>query len=273
MLVMLPASVAGILASVGIEADAGWVQALSRPLQAVAQPLLIASALLLGAGSVRCGWSPVTAALAGGTMLYLGMYVVTGPGGQTQPALFYAGVALFLASPILTLARPRLRACRPLFRGNAAGKVLLSVLALSAILIGVAPPLGWGRAAGAPHAQHVTGGRQVPVRAATPASPLIRVVEDAFLWSGTVQDYTSSDAWFPEISTDGAVLRIRGEIRGGGVFVQLMDGRAAIVYEETFTATPARDVEVTVPGARGVWMVTLGFEGLSGELEVEVGPA
>lgn len=264
MLVMLPAGFAGFLASSGIESDAGWVQALSRSLQPVAQPLLIASALLLGAGSLRCGWSPVAAALAGGALLYLGMYVVTGPAGQTQPALFYAGLALFAASPVLTLLRPRLRACRPLLTRTAAGTVLLSALALSAVLIAAAPPLGWGRATTARHAEHM-------MEPATPAFPAIQVAEDAFLWSGAAQGYTSSDSWFPEISTEGAVLRISGEIRKGGVFVQLMDGQAAVVHEETVPAISPRGLEVSVPGASGVWMVTLGFEGFSGKLKVEVG--
>lgn len=270
MLVMLPAGFAGFLASAGIESEAGWVQALSRPLQPVAHPLLIASALLLGAGSLRCGWSPVAAALAGGALLYLGMYVVTGPAGQTQPALFYAGLALFAASPVLTLLRPRLRACSPVLTRKAAGTVLLSALALSAVLIAAAPPLGWGRATTARHAQHLMG-TEDPVEPATPALPAIRVAEDSFLWSGAVKGYTSSDSWFPEISTEGAVLRISGEIRKGGVFVQLMDGQAAVVYEETVAAISPRGLEVSVPGASGVWMVTLGFEGFSGELNVEVG--
>lgn len=274
MLVMLPASLAGLLATLGIEAEAGWVQALAGPIGFVAQPLLIVSALLLAAASARCGWAPVTAALGGGTLLYLGMYVLTGPTGQTQPGLFYSGLALFLASPVLTLVRPRLRACRPLLRGPAASRLLVATLGVGAILLALAPPLGWGRATAALHARHSSAGAATQAQTrATSAGPAIRVEPDSFLWSGTVDGYSAGDAWFPQIFTDGATLSVSGEIRAGDVFVQLMDGQAVIVYEETLAAITDRGLEIGVRGARGVWMVTLGFEGFTGDLEVKLSPA
>lgn len=274
MLVMLPASLAGVLASVGIEADAGWVQSLARPLGPVAQPLLISSALLLGAASARCGWAPLSAAVGGGTLLYLGMYVVTGPAGQTNPALFYAGLALFLGSPVLTLVRPRLRACRPLVHGPAGTRLLAATLGVGALLLALAPPLGWGRATAALHARHSSAAPASESQTSTVlGAPVVRVEPDSFLWSGSVEQYTGGDAWFPQISTGGATLNVSGEIRAGEVFVQLMDGRALIVYEETLASLPDRGLGVEVPGARGVWMVTLGFEGFAGDLEVKLGPA
>lgn len=273
MLVMLPASLTGLLATVGIEAEAGWVHTLARPLEPVAQPLLIVSALLLGAASARCGWAPLAAALGGGTLLYLGMYVVTGPGGQTQPALFYSGLALFLGNPILTLARPRLRACRPLIHGPRATRLLVGTLGVGAILLALGPAVGWGRATAALHARHSSAGTASESQTgATASAPVVSVEQDSFLWSGSVEGYTAGDAWFPPISTDGALLAISGGIRSGEVFVQLMDGQALIVYEETLSSIPARGLEVEVPGARGVWMVTLGFEGFTADLEVKLGP-
>lgn len=271
MLVMLPAGLVGGLSSIGVRADAGWVQALARPFEPVAQPLLVVSALLLAAGSVACGWSPVAAALGGGTLLYVGMYAVTGAGGASQPALFYPGLALFVATPILTLVRPRLRSCRPLLARQDARRILLLAVAASAVLLVVAPLAGWGRATAALHAVHARPAPAEPAggeRAGRTAPPVVRVEEDLFSWSGTVQRYTSQDAWFPRISTDGAALQVRGSLRSGSIYVQVMDGAAAIVYEETFASLPPTGLSIAIPGVRGVWMVTLGFRDYSGELSV-----
>lgn len=269
MLVMLPAGVVGALDAVGIASEAGWVQALSRPLAPVAQPLLIVSTLLLGVGSLRCGWLPVASALGGGALLYLGMYVVTAPGGRSHPAMFYAGLLLFLASPVLTVWRPRVRACRPLLGGPAARIALLAALGAGAILLASAPAVGWGRATAGLHARHLEDGR-VQGESGGPASPVVRVQEGSFLWSGSVDRFTDRDAWFPSITSAGAVLDIDGRIKAGSLFVQLMDGRAAIVYEQTLTAIPTGGIRTRVPGSSGVWMVTLGFQGYSGELELRV---
>lgn len=271
MLVMLPAGLVGGLSSIGVRADAGWVQALARPFEPVAQPLLVVSALLLAAGSVACGWSPVAAALTGGTLLYLGMYAVTGPGGASQPALFYAGLALFVGAPVLTVVRPRLRSCRPLLARRAARRILLLAVAAGAVLLLVAPLAGWGRATAVLHAVHSRPAPAQPTggeRAGRIAPPVVRVQEDFFTWSGTVERYTSQDAWFPRISTDGAVLQVRGSLASGSIYVQVMDGAAAIVYEETFASLPPTGLSIETPGMRGVWMVTLGFRDYSGELSV-----
>lgn len=267
MLVMLPAGLTGLLSSVGVRADAGWVQALAHPFEPVAQPLLIVSAVLLAAGALLCGWSPLVTALAGGVLLSVGMYVVTAQAGQTQPVLFYAGLALFAASPALSILRPRLRACRPLLPRRRARRILLAALGASAVLLASAGATGWGRATAVLHAAHARGpeGR-------LPARPDVRVAQDAFSWSGRVERYTAENAWFPPFSSDGVLLRVRGRVSAGALHVQLMDGRAAIVFEETLTAIPGAGLEVRAAGARGVWMVTLRFRDYSGDLRVEMKP-
>lgn len=265
MLVMLPAGLVGLLTSVGVSAEAGWVQAIADPLGPVAQPLLIAATLALAAGSLSCGRAPVAAALAGGALLYVGMYVVTKPGGLSEPALFYPGLGLFLANPALTLVRPRVRACRPLGGPPLRRTFLFGTGALAVLLVATAPVFGWGDATAAGHARHAQP------RETAAAPPSVRVGTDAFAWSGRVQDFTDENAWFPPMSTDGAVLELRGRARAGTVYVQLMDGAAVIVYEKTFDRIPAEGMSIAVPGARGVWMVTLSFQRFAGELDVTVG--
>lgn len=290
MLVMLPAGLTGVLASVGIRAQAGWVQTIADPLGPIAQPLLIVATLALAAGSLACGRAPVAAALAGGTLLYLSMYVLTRPGGLSDPALFYPGLALFLSSPLLSLVRPRLRACRPLLSRARRRAALLATVPVSALLLAMSPTLGWGNATAGGHTQHLRGAgagtammgmagssarRQHATGAGTalaPGKPIVRVGANAFLWSGSVDRYTFKKPWFPPLSTDGAALRIRGQARAGSVSVQLMDGRAVVVWERTFARIPSRGLAVGVRGARGVWMVTLRFRSYTGRLRVEVGP-
>lgn len=102
--------------------------------------------------------------------------------------------------------------------------------------------------------------------------PTVRVGTDSFVWSGSVAGYSNEDAWFPAISSDGAVLQLGGEIRTGRVYVQLMDGVGAVVYERTFDCLSPSGFSVRATGARGVWMVTLVFEQLAGRLRVELGP-
>lgn len=272
MLVMLPAGVLGALGSVAIRAEAGWVQALARPLEPVAQPLLVVSTLLLAVGALSCGRAAVLTALGGGALLYLGMYVVTGPAGQTQPALFYSGLALFVASPLLPLVRRRLRACRPMVTKRTAHRVLLASLGASALLLALAPAVGWGRATATLHARHGAGRDQAQREDAATSRPIVTVANDAFVWSGRVLRHTEEDAWFPRISTDGALLEVREKAEGGQVFVQVMDGRAAVVYERAFDAIPDKGIRAAVTGSRGVWMVTLRFEGFSGTLKVELAP-
>lgn len=67
-------------------------------------------------------------------------------------------------------------------------------------------------------------------------------------------------------------MEVRGKAEGGQVFVQVMDGRAAVVYERAFDAIPDKGIRAAVTGSRGVWMVTLRFEGFSGTLKVELAP-
>lgn len=146
MLAMLPATLVGVLSSVGIRSGTPWVDALSVPFSPVAQPLLIASAIVLAVSSVRCGWPPVASALFGGSLLYLSMYVVTGQEGRTLSWLFYPGLVVFLGTPLVAIWRVGRSACRPLARIGLARRLLLASIALGIILIASGPALGWGSA-------------------------------------------------------------------------------------------------------------------------------
>lgn len=146
MLAMLPATLVGVLSSVGIRSGTQWVDALSKPFSPVAQPLLIASAIILTVGSVRCGWPPVASALFGGSLLYLSMYVVTGQEGRTLSWLFYSGLVAFLGTPLAGIWRVRRSACRPLAHVSMARRLLLASIALGVVLIASGPALGWGSA-------------------------------------------------------------------------------------------------------------------------------
>lgn len=146
MLAMLPATLIGVLSSVGIRSGAPWVDALSVPFSSVAQPLLIASAIILAVGSVRCGWPPVASALLGGSLLYLSMYLVTGQEGRTLSWIFYPGLVAFLGTPLAGIWRVRRLACRPLAQIGMARRLLLASIALGVVLIASGPALGWGSA-------------------------------------------------------------------------------------------------------------------------------
>lgn len=146
MLAMLPATLVGVLSSVGIRSGTPWIDALSVPFSPVAQPLLIASATVLAVSSVRCGWPPVASALFGGSLLYLSMYVVTGQEGRTLSWFFYPGLVIFLGTPLAAIWRVRRSACRPLAQIGVAQKLLLASIALGIVLIASGPALGWGNA-------------------------------------------------------------------------------------------------------------------------------
>jgi hypothetical protein len=146
MVAMLPATLVAVLSSIGVRSGASWVDTLSKPLAPVAQPLLIASAMVLAVSSVRCGWPPVVSALFGGSLLYLSMYVVTGPEGRTLSLLFYPGLVAFLGTPLLAGWRVRRSACSPLARVARARRLLLASIALGVVLVASGPALGWGGA-------------------------------------------------------------------------------------------------------------------------------
>lgn len=198
--------------------------------------------------------------------------------GTVIPSEFEgSALALFLASPVLTVVQPRLRSCRPILARTAARRLAAGAVLGSALLIAAGAALDWGGATAATHAQHVgRGTRAAPPESETKVSatnkPVVEVGANRFVWSGRVGGLTSQDAWFPAMSTEGARLEIKGRAVGGAVFVQLMDGRAVVVYEETFASLPADGVSVDVPGASGVWMVSLGFSDFGGDLRVGLGP-
>jgi len=79
MLAMLPSGIVTVLALIGITATSPPIVALAAPLPPVAQPLLLVSLALLIAGHLRCGWSPLLFAAAGGLLVYLAMYVFVIP--------------------------------------------------------------------------------------------------------------------------------------------------------------------------------------------------
>lgn len=135
MLAMLPAGVVAALAAVGIRASSGPFAALARDLAPVAKPLLVAATLLLVLAGLRCGLGPAILGGLGGSLLYLGMYVLASPAGvgpdggmagmgaMTSPTgqsaavnapVFYLGLALFVGAYGWPVIRHRRRSCRPL---------------------------------------------------------------------------------------------------------------------------------------------------------------
>lgn len=126
MVAMLPPAAATALATLGVDASTGPWAALRRALDPVARPLLVLSVLLLIAGSLRCGRAPAALAAAGGALLYVSMYLVSGSAtasmagmgthtgtGTTNAPLFYAGIGLIATTFAWSAIRRRRRTCRP----------------------------------------------------------------------------------------------------------------------------------------------------------------
>jgi uncharacterized protein YjiS (DUF1127 family) len=129
---MLPAAAAAALGAVGI----GGSSALARALSSIAQPLFIASAVLLLLGALACSRLVSLLTASGSGLLYLSMFQLaagtpTGAGSRSamsmqhpqhpaalhaEPVAFYAGLAILVSALALSLWRRRRRECRPLLR-------------------------------------------------------------------------------------------------------------------------------------------------------------
>ena len=133
MVSMLPGAAASVLGVVGITGSSG----LAITLAGVAEPLFIASAVLVLISAMACS-RPVTALSAAGvTLLYLSMFQLasasaTGDGGSMSmmamhqphhaPSMhanaptFYLGVTMLVSSTVLAAWRRHRHQCQPLLR-------------------------------------------------------------------------------------------------------------------------------------------------------------
>ena len=102
--------------------------ALAPVLSPIAQPLLVVSTALVAVSQLRCSRLAVVSGAAGGTLLYLAMYVVTGSDGRAEPAVFYPGLALFAGSYLIPIVRRRLGRCRPVVAPRIAKALLLATI-------------------------------------------------------------------------------------------------------------------------------------------------
>ncbi len=146
MVAMVPSGVASVFALVGLGAGSGAVASLSPALSPVAQPLLLAATALVAVSHLRCGRLAVVSAAAGGALLYLGMYVLTGPDGRGSAVLFYPGLALFLGSYLVPVIRRRRGRCRPVLSLRRTRVLLGATLVSSAIAVASVAALGSGAA-------------------------------------------------------------------------------------------------------------------------------
>jgi hypothetical protein len=132
MLAMLPSGLAAFLAAFGVTTTSGPFAPVAEFLSPVAKPLLVVATLTLVAGVLHCGRLPAAVAAAGGTLLYLSMYVLPSPpSGEphmrgmadmaptapttatTNAVVFYLGLALFVSAYVLPLIYRRRGLCRP----------------------------------------------------------------------------------------------------------------------------------------------------------------
>lgn len=132
MVAMLPGAIAGALGAIGITGSS----ALARTLSPVAEPLFIASAVLLLFAALTCGRLVSLLAFAGSTLLYLSMFQLASGGNsggsmsmmsmqqphdgsaavEADATSFYAGLALLVAALGLSIWRRHRRECRPVVR-------------------------------------------------------------------------------------------------------------------------------------------------------------
>jgi hypothetical protein len=134
MAAMLPGVAAGALGAVGMTGSS----ALARTLSPVAQPLFIASAVLIVVSALACSRLVVALSGAGVVLLYLSMFQLAtsgaaGNGGSMtmtamqQPhhpgstlhanaATFYLGLVLLVGAAALRVWRRRRHECRPVLR-------------------------------------------------------------------------------------------------------------------------------------------------------------
>lgn len=141
MAAMLPAAAATAFSILGVDATSGPWAAARHALDPIAQPLLIASVLLLIATTLRCGRGPALLVTAGGTALYFSMYVLPSAGSNamanmsapgapgntstqaTNAPLFYTGIALIALTFIWSAIRRRRHTCSPAWRRPAHGRL------------------------------------------------------------------------------------------------------------------------------------------------------
>jgi hypothetical protein len=133
MVSMLPGATASVLGVVGITGSSGLAIALA----AVAQPLFIASAILVLISALACSRLVAALSSAAVALLYLSMFqlatsTATGGSGSmsmtamqhsgqaasthTNTPTFYLGLLLFISSAALAAWRRHAHKCRPLLR-------------------------------------------------------------------------------------------------------------------------------------------------------------
>jgi MYXO-CTERM domain-containing protein len=132
MAAMLPGAAAGVLGAIGI----GGSSTLARTLSPIAEPLFVASAVLVIVGALACGRLVALISVAGSFLLYLSMFQLASGGVNSvggsmsmmtmqpthhgsphaEPVSFYLGLAFLVAAFALSIRRRRRRECRPLLR-------------------------------------------------------------------------------------------------------------------------------------------------------------
>ena len=133
MAAMLPSAATGALGVLGITGSG----ALARTLSPIAEPLLIASAVLILLSALACSRLVVILTGVGAVLLYLSMFQLATGGASgrrssmsmmtmQQPhhqsalhanaATFYLGLALLIGAATLRLWRQRRHECRPILR-------------------------------------------------------------------------------------------------------------------------------------------------------------
>ena len=130
MAAMLPGAAAGAFGAIGISGSS----ALARTLSPVAEPLFIASAVLVILGARACGRLVAVLSVVGTVFLYLSMFQLASgasSGGSmsmmttqrsnhaslhAEPVSFYFGLTLLVSAFAFSFWRRRRRRCRPLLR-------------------------------------------------------------------------------------------------------------------------------------------------------------
>ncbi len=121
MAAMLPGVTAGAFGGLGLAGSS----VIGRALVPVAEPLFVASAVLLVVGALGCSWLVTVMAAVGTVLAYLSMFVLT-TGGATDMAhmgtmggahangvLFVVGAALIIGSFVVSPIRRRRGTCSP----------------------------------------------------------------------------------------------------------------------------------------------------------------
>ena len=134
MVSMLPGAAASVLSVVGITASSGLAVALAG----VAEPLFIASAVLVFISALACSRLVAILSAAGVTLLYLSMFQLTSAGARgsgggsmsmsamthsaqtpsvhANAPMFFLGIVALIGSAVLAAWRRHRRRCQPLLR-------------------------------------------------------------------------------------------------------------------------------------------------------------